>query len=259
MTKALRESKAHTSWLSPDEAYEEAVQRFVRTILDPRRGRPFLEAFVPFQARVAELGIYNGLAQLLIKMTAPGIPDFYQGTELWDLNLVDPDNRRPVDYAHRREILEALTCRREVDDAAMAAELLAGRRDGRIKMFVTARALAARQLLRHAFNGEYVPLQTAGERADSVFAFARRHGSEYAVTCVPRLLASVIPEAATPPLGDVWLATRVDLPADAPTTFRDVFTGATIDAQSEGARTPITTIAAATLFEQLPVALLVAS
>jgi len=256
MRKALRESKAHTSWLSPDEEYEEAVQRFVRTILDPRRGGPFLEAFVPFQARVAELGIYNGLAQLLVKLTAPGIPDFYQGTELWDLNLVDPDNRRPVDYARRREILDALTCRREVNDAAMAAELLTRRRDGRIKMFVMARALGARQRLPHAFQGEYVPMQTAGGRADSVFAFARRDGSEYAVTCVPRLLASVIPDPDAPPLGAAWLDTRVILPADAPTSFRDAFTGATIEAGREG---PATALAAATLFEQLPVALLVAS
>jgi (1->4)-alpha-D-glucan 1-alpha-D-glucosylmutase len=256
MTKALRESKAHTSWLSPDEEYEEAVRRFVRRILDPKRGGPFLDAFVPFQSRVAELGIYNGLAQLLVKITAPGIPDFYQGTELWDLNLVDPDNRRPVDYAHRREILEALTCRRAVDDGKMAAELLASRKDGRIKMFVTARALAARQQLRHAFNGEHVPLYTAGERAGSVFAFVWRHGSEYAVTCVPRLLASVIPDAAAPPLGDVWLDTSVALPADAPTVFRDVFTGATIE-RERGNTAP--TITVATLFAQLPVAMLVAS
>jgi len=256
MTKALRESKAHTSWLFPDEEYENAVQRFVCTILDPRRGGPFLEAFVPFQARVAELGIYNGLAQLLVKMTAPGIPDFYQGTELWDLNLVDPDNRRPVDYARRREILEALTCRREVNDAAMAADLLARRRDGRIKMFVMAKALAARQRLRQAFRGEYVPLQTEGERADSVFAFARRDGSEYAVTCVPRLLASFVPDTPAPPLGAAWLDTHVMLPADAPPSFRDAFTGATIEAGREG---PATALAAATLFEQLPVALLVAS
>src|SRR5207245_2170885 len=108
MTKALRESKVHTSWLSPDEEYEDAVQRFVRAILDPRRAAPFLDAFAPLQARVAELGIYNGLAQLLIKMTAPGIPDFYQGTELWDLNLVDPDNRRPADYARRCQLLKDL-------------------------------------------------------------------------------------------------------------------------------------------------------
>ena len=102
MTKALREAKVHTSWLSPDEGTNGRSTRFIDAILDGRRANPFLQSFLPFQARVAELGIYNSLAQLLIKITAPGVPDFYQGTELWDLNLVDPDNRRPVDYAMRQ-------------------------------------------------------------------------------------------------------------------------------------------------------------
>src|SRR5262249_30504587 len=97
MRKAMREAKVHTTWLSPDEAYEQAVFGSIDGRLDRRRANPFLQSFLPFQARVAELGIYNSLAQLLIKIAAPGIPDFYQGTELWDLNLVDPDNRRPVD------------------------------------------------------------------------------------------------------------------------------------------------------------------
>src|SRR6185436_15578946 len=107
MIKAVREAKQHTTWLRPDEQYEAAVERFVRAILDRRRPNLFLAAFEPFQARIAELGIYNSLAQLLIKITAPGVPDFYQGTELWDLSLVDPDNRRPVDYARRRDVLSA--------------------------------------------------------------------------------------------------------------------------------------------------------
>ena len=100
MVKAMREAKRRTSWITPDDRYEAAVLRFVDDILDRRR--PFLQAFLPFQARVAELGMYNSLAQLLIKITAPGVPDFYQGTELWDLSLVDPDNRQPVDYAQSR-------------------------------------------------------------------------------------------------------------------------------------------------------------
>ena len=101
MTKAMREAKVHTTWLSPDEDYERAVVGFVRVILERRRQNLFLQLFEPFQARVAEAGIYNSLSQLLIKITAPGIPDFYQGTEFWDLTLVDPDNRRPVDYQKR--------------------------------------------------------------------------------------------------------------------------------------------------------------
>jgi (1->4)-alpha-D-glucan 1-alpha-D-glucosylmutase len=152
MTKALREAKVHTSWLSPQEEYEHAVHEFVHAILDRRRAGVFLRSFEDFQARVAELGIYNSLAQLLIKITAPGVPDFYQGTELWDLNLVDPDNRRPVDYAKRGALLAALpsveSCRAP---AACAEELLQQRRDGRVKMFVATRALHARRARRHVF------------------------------------------------------------------------------------------------------------
>src|SRR5262249_55892221 len=91
--KALRESKVHTSWLSPNEKYEAAVVAFLDAILDSRRGATFLESFLSLQARVAALGVYNSLSQLVLKIAAPGVPDFYQGSELWDLNLVDPDNR----------------------------------------------------------------------------------------------------------------------------------------------------------------------
>jgi (1->4)-alpha-D-glucan 1-alpha-D-glucosylmutase len=261
MMKALRESKTHTSWLDPDVAYEDAVQRFIRAILDPGRGAPFLEAFRPLQSRVAEIGMYNSLAQLLIKITAPGVPDFYQGSELWDLRLVDPDNRRSVDYAARRRTLETLACRRPPDDGTLAAELLARRHDGRIKMFVTTRALQARRRLRPAFDGAYLPLTTAGTRRDSLFAFARRNGTGLAVTAVPRLVASVVqdgPEGPLPPLGHVWADTRMELPEGFPATFRDVFTGARIDAEPAGDGTAATIIPAAALFAQFPVALLVA-
>jgi (1->4)-alpha-D-glucan 1-alpha-D-glucosylmutase len=245
MTKALRESKVHTSWLSPDEAYESAVRRFVRAILDRRQGRRFLDLFTPFQARVAELGIYNSLAQLVIKTAAPGIPDFYQGTELWDLSLVDPDNRRPVDYDQRRQLLEGL---------GPVAELLARRADGRIKMFVMTRALAARRQYRDAFEGEYRPLTTTGAKSTSVFAFARHRGAEHAIVCVPRLVASVVPEPGQPPLGAVWGDTHVQLPADAPAAFRDIFTGRRFESGGDRAAG----LSAAQLFEELPVALLVA-
>ena len=134
MTKAMREAKIHTSWLNPNDEYEKAVERFVEAIVDRRRSQ-FLTSFLPFQARVAELGIYNSLSQLAIKMTAPGVPDFYQGTEFWDLHLVDPDNRRPVDYDRRREVLAALdACATPAGECA--EQLLAHRADGRVKLFV---------------------------------------------------------------------------------------------------------------------------
>jgi len=251
LTKVLRESKVHTSWLSPDEEYERGVERFVRAILDRGRANAFLQTFEPFQARVAEVGIYNSLAQLLIKITAPGVPDFYQGTELWDLSLVDPDNRRPVDYEKRRAILAGLA-------SCCPSELVERRADGRIKMFVMTRALAARAEHRAVYeDGGYVPMQTAGSHSDCVFAFARigrDRGS--AITCVPRLTSTLMPEGSGPPVGRAaWTDTRIGLPPEvADGTFRDVFTGATVDADTaDGGRT----IQAAVLFEQFPVALLV--
>jgi (1->4)-alpha-D-glucan 1-alpha-D-glucosylmutase len=253
MIKALREAKVHTSWLSPDEEYEEAVTQFVRAILDRRRSSAFLQTFEPFQARVTEAGVYNSLAQLLIKITAPGVPDFYQGTELWDLSLVDPDNRRPVDYARRREVLAGLT---RCPTPALAAELLESRRDGRIKMFVMNRALAARAALRGAYEqGDYVPLDTAGARRECLFAFARADAASAAITCVPRLVATLSPDAGSPLGRSVWSDTRIHLPRELPARpFRHVFTGATIEPEP----TPDgPAIGAATLFEHFPVALLV--
>ena len=242
VSKALRESKVHTSWLSPDEEYEAAVERFVRAILDRRRPNLFLQSFGPLQEKVAQLGIYNSLAQLLIKITAPGVPDFYQGTEFWDLNLVDPDNRRPVDYDARRRALAGLI---DADPAA----LLAARADGRVKMFVATRALAARAERRHCYErGDYMPIHATGSRSDCLFAFAR--GT--AITCVPRLIATLIPDGR-PPLGpSVWGDTRIEV-ADG-RALRDVFTGADVRPVRAGHGY---TIAAAAIFERFPVALLV--
>src|SRR5207248_7117357 len=150
------EAKVHTNWVSPDEGYETAVIRFVEAMLDPRRSAPFLGSFEELQARVAQHGAFNSLAQLVIKIAAPGVPDFYQGTELWDLNLVDPDNRRPVDYRVRAAALKACT-------ASDPGELLASRHDGRVKLFTMRRALAARASRAGVFeSGTYRPLQVSG-------------------------------------------------------------------------------------------------
>jgi len=224
LTKALREAKVHTSWLTPDEDYERAVLSFVDALLSPRR--PFLERFRPFQRRVAEIGMVNSLAQLLIKCTAPGVPDFYQGTELWDLSFVDPDNRRPVDYAMRASLLQQVTG--EPPAPAHARTLVDTRRDGRIKLFTIARALAARQALADTFGtGEYVPLRTTGTHAEQVFAFARAGRSGVAVTCVPRLIGSLPGRCVSPPMGrDCWSDTAVMLPcALGASPLSNAFTG----------------------------------
>jgi (1->4)-alpha-D-glucan 1-alpha-D-glucosylmutase len=261
MTKALREAKVHTSWLSPNEEYERAVQRFVDAVLDPRRSGPFLQAFAPLQARVAEVGSYNSLAQLVVKITAPGVPDFYQGTELWDLNLVDPDNRRSVDYSRRRSLLAGLkpgATTTELPGTATSPEaLLSHRADGRLKLFTMHRALAVRTQLRDAFEqGSYIPLQTTGTRRDHVFAFGRRAGNALAITCVPRLVAALAPEGGAPLGAAVWTDTRIELPSCVGrAVFRDAFTNEVVDSQAAPSGR---SVAAADVFRRFPVSLLVA-
>jgi (1->4)-alpha-D-glucan 1-alpha-D-glucosylmutase len=249
VTKALREAKVHTSWLNPDEDYERAVLDFLVAILDP--DRPFLQEFRPFQRRVAEQGIYNSLAQLLIKITAPGVPDFYQGTELWDLSLVDPDNRRPVDYAQRATLLRDVTAANETVES-----LLAARTDGRVKLFTMTRALHTRHTLRGVYEtGEYIPLRVAGDHHDSIFAFARRLGNQIAITCVPRLVSTLLGDRTDPPLGEaVWGDTAIELPAGwrAP-SLRNRFTESVVDVEDAAGASRLT---AAKIFERFPVALL---
>ncbi len=249
--KALREAKVNTSWLTPDDAYEQAVIAFIERMLDPKR--PFVPTMRAFQRRVAELGMVNSLSQVLIKCTAPGVPDFYQGSEFWDLSLVDPDNRRPVDYALRATRLGALQA--PSPDAALA--LVASRHDGRIKMYAIARALAVRGAWRATFDrGGYVPLDTTGPRAESLFAFARRHDTGTVLTCVPRLVAGLEGAGTTPPLGaGCWADTMVRLPSElAGCIVEHAFTGVTLQAgvSAQGH----VELAAADLFAHFPVALL---
>src|SRR5688572_28327541 len=135
MLKAMREAKVFTSWLNPSEPHERAMERFVESVLAPSN-TAFRQDFLEFQRLIARCGIYNSLAQLAIKIAAPGIPDFYQGTELWDFSLVDPDNRRPVDYALRRQLLARLDeMRRELEAPVLAATLLGTPDDPLLKLF----------------------------------------------------------------------------------------------------------------------------
>jgi (1->4)-alpha-D-glucan 1-alpha-D-glucosylmutase len=250
--KALREAKVHTSWLTPDEEYERAVMLFVDGLLSPKR--PFIAAFRPFQRRVAEIGIVNGLAQLLIKCTAPGVPDFYQGTEVWDLAFVDPDNRRPVDYAKRTALLQEVT--REAPSPALASALVATREDGRIKLFTIVQSLKVRRERRDLFlSGAYVPLHVVGDQADHVFAFARVLGNDVVVTCVPRLVVGLPGRCSTPPMGrDCWGDTAIVVPRElARSSFTHAFTGEqlTPPAGADGEQR----IEAGALFGHFPVAL----
>ena len=253
MFKAVREAKVHASWLNPAPDYEQAVSRFVAAILDPRTSRAFLADFVPFQRDVARWGMYASLAQTLLKLTAPGVPDLYQGTELWDLSMADPDNRRPVDFAHRRRTLAELD--REIADApslaTVARRLVETKEDGRIKLFVIRQALALRRHQTLLFQtGEYRSLEAQGERAEHVCAFARVRGGESVIVLVPRLLAAG--NLADPPLGrEAWGEdNRVAVAADAGERFRNVLTGEEVEVEG-GA------ISVAATLASFPVALLV--
>jgi (1->4)-alpha-D-glucan 1-alpha-D-glucosylmutase len=261
MQKALREAKVHSSWINPDPDYDKAVHEFVAAILDENRSAKFLDDFRTFERRVSHLGLFNSLAQTLLKLALPGVPDTYQGTELWDFSLVDPDNRRPVDYPKRAVLLRQL--REAIAGASgdmrdLCRDLIASKEDGRVKLFVHAVVLGLRRqspgLLTHA---DYFPIACEGPLAEHVFTFIRQSAQETVVVAVPRLLASIIPDASQVPLGEaVWKETRLVIPTDvAWGSGRNVFTGEPVSATDHDGRQ---TLALASLFAHFPIALAVA-
>ena len=222
VVKAVREAKVYTAWIKPDNDYEQTYLDFVSRILTPAADNRFLAEFLPFQQRIAHFGILNSLGQTLLKLTAPGIPDIYQGTELWDLSLVDPDNRRPVDYRRRQQMLQSLQA--APDRPALLADLLARPEDGRLKLFLLWRALDLRHRQAALFHtGEYEPVGITGKYASHLFAFARRQGGTLAVTVIPRLLASLLPPGDYPLGEEFWQDTVLHLPADG--NWQETFTG----------------------------------
>jgi (1->4)-alpha-D-glucan 1-alpha-D-glucosylmutase len=246
--KAVREAKRRTSWIRPDAVYEEAVAAFVRAVLAPDNRR-FLDDLGALVARVAPAGMWNALARVLVQVTAPGVPDVYQGDELWNLALVDPDNRRPVEFGRRRRALASLR-------SARVEEVLGAPQDGRIKLLVLARALAARRRAPTLFaGGAYRPLAAGGgPAAGHLFVFARRAGRRWAITVVPRLTVSLGLDPELPPCGAVWGGVHVALPAELRgARLESVLTGERLRAPSRG---PVRLSAAAVL-GRLPVALLV--
>ena len=239
LIKALREAKTHTSWLQNDAIYEQEVLSFVDRLMDPHYSRSFLKDFFRFQKKIAFFGAMNSLSRLLLKLTCPGVPDIYQGTELWDLSLTDPDNRRPVDYQNRVHVLDW------IEKHGQAKELLRWWQDGRIKMFVLWKSLTFRRNRPEFFmDGEYRPLEVSGRRAENVIAFARHLGDRWILVAVPRL-TSQFTKAGTPALGRVWADTALQLPAQAPRQWINIFTDKNVD-----------TPKVADIFSDLPFALL---
>ena len=256
MLKASREAKQHTSWINPDAAYEQALQEFVAVLLDPARNDRFLQAFLPFKERVARAGLLNSLAHTLLKLTAPGVPDLYQGGELWDFRLVDPDNRRPVDFDRRRALLEDLPRDFGPGSRARLRKLLETMPDGRIKLYLIRQALELRRQEPALFrNGVYIPLAVHGARAAHVCAFARHHAGTTLITVVPRLLARYGDDSTPwPPASAFWDDTVIELPAVLVCPeYHDLLTGEVQPALSAEDRQLLPVNA---LFASLPVALL---
>ncbi len=217
MTKAIKEAKVNSSWIQANDAWDGAVRKFIATLL--RRGKgvnPFVRAFEPLAERVAQIGMVNSLTQLVLKLTVPGVPDIYQGCDLWDYSLVDPDNRRPVDYELRKKMLASLK-------GAAPRKLLDGWTDGRIKLFVTRALLRYRAEHTELFaHGDYRALKLTGRFADHAVAFAREHEGRSLLVIVPRLSSPV----GSPPLGKAWENTEVALDdEDATGSWRELFTG----------------------------------
>jgi (1->4)-alpha-D-glucan 1-alpha-D-glucosylmutase len=256
MAKATKESKEYTSWINPNDAYDAALQTFVGRVLDDFLVR---DDFRRFCRKITQYGMYNSLSQTLLKCTVPGVPDIYQGTELWDFSLVDPDNRRPVDYQLRQQLLHALQqhiAAAGEDLRPLAAELLAQREDGRVKLYVTHRILHFRREHPELFlRGEYLPLAVVGPTGHSACAFARHHNGQTILVVVPRLLTRVIPDPTKPPVGaEVWADSWVNVPEEwHHQCFRNVLTGETLQptAGNGGWR-----ISLSEIFASFPVAVL---
>jgi (1->4)-alpha-D-glucan 1-alpha-D-glucosylmutase len=250
MLKAVREAKERTSWANQNKDYEDAVTKFVHAVLC---SQVFRDDLIPFQQKISHFGMLNSLSQTLIKLTIPGVPDTYQGNELWEFNLVDPDNRRAVDYEQRRQVLAEFKeiCDNGCDqEATFARKLAANMDDGRIKAYLIWKTLNLRKQQPDLFQlGEYVPLEIAGERAKHLFSFARRHGTQTFIVVAPRLCAQLLGGNPRMPNGEeFWQDLQIKIPDDA-ARFRDLFTGEKHAAEHGG-------LLAKHLFHNFPVAML---
>jgi (1->4)-alpha-D-glucan 1-alpha-D-glucosylmutase len=263
MRKSTREAKLHTSWLNQNAAYEAAVADLVQDAVARLTNAPGDDPGTAFIRDIARVGVVNSLAMLVLRMGAPGIVDIYQGAEMWDLNLVDPDNRRIVDFDVRRHVLRELeplladAAAADVGAASRVRDLLDDWPSGRIKLFVTATCLRLRRAMPDVFvGGRYEPVEVTGPSADHVVAYLRSDGdAAHVLVAVPRLIAGHMQDAEWPLGETVWRGTRIVLPPDVHIhRFRQVFTGERIDAPLLEGRVVVD---AADVFRACPAAMLV--
>jgi (1->4)-alpha-D-glucan 1-alpha-D-glucosylmutase len=254
MEKAMHEAKVNLSWLNPNPDYVAGMNTFIERILTPgneRKANLFWESLQKLLPQVMYFGCINSLAQTLLKLTCPGVPDIYQGEEMWNFSLVDPDNRRPVDFELRQRVAAEL-CSRAASEglAGVCHDVLTNFSDGRIKLWVTMRALSCRHDKRELFRlGRYIPLEPLHGKAEHVVAFAREHAGDVAVVAVPRLSLTLMKGREEPPIGAVWNDTALPLPPEAiGRRLRNVLTGETIH--------PGQSLLCREIFASFPVALL---
>ncbi|MHB8714953.1 MAG: malto-oligosyltrehalose synthase [Sulfuricaulis sp.] len=256
MLKAIREAKVHTSWINPNPEYEKCTLDYVRMVLSSTEHNMFFEDFLAFHKRVGRFGMLNGLSQVLLKLTSPGVPDIYQGTEIWNLSLVDPDNRRNVDYDLLERMSEDLSVLSKVAES-QRLEYIRGMldhlEDGRAKLFLTSHALSLRGKQSDCFNyGEYLPLSVHGPRADQLCGFATVYQERAIVTAAPRWFSRLMNDGESLPSISAWAETWLEAPVR-DCDYINIFTGEKVRAEPYCGKTYFP---AKNLFAHFPVALL---
>ncbi len=232
--KAIREEKIHSTWIRPNKEYEKAFADFIDEILIHSHENEFLGDFIPFQKKIAHFGIFNSLSQTLIKITSPGVPDFYQGSELWDLNLVDPDNRRPVDYTKRKKILNEIQSRFPKDPVGLINELLSTKEDGRIKLFLIWKVLEFRKQYLGLFQkGYYQPLKVQGPLKKHIIAFARIYENQFIISIVPRFLTKITSFNQLPLGKRIWNNSSILISSEFPSKWKNYITDKSFQADEK--------------------------
>src|ERR1039458_349152 len=251
MIKATREAMVHTRWTRPNQPHEDALLSFVSRILS-NDNADFLEDFRQFQKKVAYFGMINGLSQTLLKIAAPGVPDFYQGSELWDLRLVDPDNRGPVDFDKRSAALDEIV--KAGTGGQIAQNLIERWHDGQIKLYLIWRALQFRHNHDEIFrDGDFLPLQVEGSYSRNIVAFARRHGASWVLAAAPRWISQLPANRERKRTEFNWGDTRLVLPSGSPSLWNSILTSQQVPSFAEDSKG---FVKASDLFCDLPVALI---